>query len=377
MIKNNEKTRKVVALTAGLALIASITGCSNDTSAKGSDKLEVAATTTQIQDFVTHIAGNKVRLHGLFKPGVSAHSFDPSPSELAALGDADLLILNGAELDDFIEPSIEASGFKGKTIKAAEGIDKARAKAETAAAEAQSPDAHNDHADSAEHPDEHHVEHGEHGENHEHSDAAHENSEHHAHEDEHHHHGEINPHIWTSPEFARQMVEHIAAELIELDPKNADTYRKNADEYTGQLKELSDWAKAEFEKVDPQKRKFVSSHNSLLYYLNDNNIDYIGSVIPSFEDNAEPSAAEINTLVENIKKENVPAVFIESSVSGKLGETVAKEAGVPVVQKPIYADSLAASGQAANYIGATISNTLTILDAWGYKNVSVPSSLQQ
>ncbi|MBT1035775.1 zinc ABC transporter substrate-binding protein [Canibacter sp. lx-45] len=352
--------KKIITMVAGAALLFGMTGCTNTENA-ATNKLEVTVSTTQINDFVSQIAGDKVNLHRLLKPGASAHGFDPSPAELAALKKSDLLVLNGAGLDSFMDPVITSSGFKGKKISAVDGIDKKRAEAETTAAK-EALEAIGESAD--EHSDEHSDEQG--------NEQANENGDEHD-EDR---YGAINPHIWTSPEFVRQIVNYIAKELAELDPANATTYTQNATAYGAKLDELNRWIKSEYAKVDPAKKKFVSSHNALVYYLSENNIEYVGGVIPSFEDNAEPSAAEINTLVQNIKTKNVPAVFVESSVSSRLGETVAREAGVPIVQDPIYADSLAASGEAASYIGSIISNTRTILKAWGYPDVSVPSSLK-
>ena len=124
-------------------------------------------------------------------------------------------------------------------------------------------------------------------------------------------------------------------------------------------------------------RVLVSGHDSLRYYLHDYGIAFAGSLLPSFEDNAEPSAAEIDELVATIRERGVKAVFVESSMSPKLAQTVAAEAGVTVVDADaLYTDSLAADGEGSTYLGATIRNTITILEAWGVTPDPLPAELE-
>lgn len=350
------KTAAFAATAAALVLAA---GCSNDAAAPGAESasgLQVAATTTQLQDFVHNIGGDKVQVTGLLKPGSSAHSFDPSPADLKALAAADILLVNGAGLDDFIHSAVEASGFKGEIVTVADGVDLAEAAEITAAARGGA--IHNPADASHDHSVDH--------------DAEHDHGTHHAHGAN----GTIDPHIWTSPRYANAMLQPIAQALAAADSENAEFYRQNAAAYGAKLVALDEWLGNSFGQVDPAKKKFVSTHNALLYFLHDYQITYVGSVIPSFEDNAEPSAAELKTLVENIKAAGVPAIFVESSNSPRLNSTVAKEAGIPVVSDPIYADSLAAEGEASTYIGATISNARTMLTAWGYELSEPPAELQ-
>ena len=92
---------------------------------------------------------------------------------------------------------------------------------------------------------------------------------------------------------------------------------------------------------------------------------------------AKPSAAEIDALVESIKASGVKAIFVESSLSPKLAQTVAQEAGVTVVDaESLFVDSLGAEGSGAEtYIDATVHTTRTILEAWGATVDPLPSSL--
>lgn len=350
------KIASALSLFVTSALLLTTSGCAAPNTGSGS--LQVAATTTQLQDFVQQIGKDKVTVTGLLKPGASAHSFDPSPADLKALASAKILIVNGAGLDDFVHNALEAAGFNGKIVTAAAEIDLAEAAHITAEARQNSTNTANPHAA--------------------HSHAEDTTSKH-SHGSEHDHEANTSsydPHIWTSLKFAQQMLNPITQALSAADPANAAYFEANAAAYAAQLKALDSWLGEQFAQVSAEKKKFVSTHNALLYFLHDYDIKFVGSIIPSFEDNAEPSAAEIAQLVAGIKTQKVPAVFLESSSSPRLNNMVAQEAGVPVITEPIYADSLAASGAASNYLGATLANARTMLNAWGY-STEVPAQLQQ
>ena len=119
----------------------------------------------------------------------------------------------------------------------------------------------------------------------------------------------------------------------------------------------------------------VTGHDSLSYYLHDYDIAFAGSILPSFEDNAEPSATEIDALVARIKQLGVPAIFVESSMSPKLARTIAREAGVQVIDaESLYADALGPAGSGADtYLDATAHNTRVILEAWGVDPDPLPA----
>ncbi|MFA5606665.1 MAG: metal ABC transporter substrate-binding protein [Leucobacter sp.] len=355
----------------GLAIAAALTlaSCASSPSggaegSGGEGSLAVVATTTQLADFAAIVGGDDIELTGLLPAGGSAHHFDPTPADLLALGQADVLIVNGVELETFIDGAIEASGFDGEIITAADGIDLAEAEVITAEAEGAEAHDHEDH-DHADH------DHGDADEEHAHDDHAHDDD---AHD---HDHGPVNPHIWTSPRNASGMVEEIAVGLGEVDPEHADDYAQRAEAYFQQLGELDTWIAAQFERVPAEERVLVSGHDSLRYYLHDYGITFAGSILPSFEDNAEPSAADIDELVDAIREHGVKAVFVESSMSPKLAETIAKEAGIEVIDADaLYADSLGVEGSGADtYIGATAHNTRVILEAWGATPDPLPGTL--
>lgn len=380
------RSRGALAAATAAAAALALTGCTATGSASNdaNDALRVVATTTQLTDFAAQVGGNDIELTGLLTAGASAHHFDPSPADLLELGRADVLIVNGAGLETFVDSAVEASGFDGTIIVAADGIDLAEAREITA--EGLAGDDH-DHDDDGvdDHAADDHTDHDHDGDGvddhaaEDHADAADEAAAAaatDAHDD--HDHGDVNPHLWTSPEYAADMVAQIATGLAAADPQHAQAYADRAAAYTAELDQLDAWISAQFDRVPEADRVLVSGHDSLRYYLHDYDIAFAGSILPSFEDNAEPSAAQIDELVAQIQATGVKAIFVESSMSPKLAQTIAAEAGVQVVDaESLYADSLGtADSGAASYVDATIHNTRVILEAWGATPDELPAELQ-
>ena len=185
----------LTALALGSAAVLALASCSGPVSGGdggGEGALKVVATTTQLTDFASQVGGDDIELTGLLAPGGSAHHFDPTPADLLALGEADVLIVNGAGLDEFVDSAIEASGFDGTVIDASDGVDLAEAKEITLEGAEGTAGEDHDHAD--EHADEDHA--AEH--EHDHADEGHADEHDHDHE-----HGDLNPHLWTSPRLAQ------------------------------------------------------------------------------------------------------------------------------------------------------------------------------
>ncbi|MGR0218789.1 metal ABC transporter substrate-binding protein [Agromyces sp. ZXT2-6] len=345
--------RRIHLLVPALAA-ASVTvlaGCATggDTAADGTPA--VVATTTQVADFTREVGGEAVEVTALLEPGQSAHSFDPSAAQLLALGEADALVVNGAGLESWLDDAIAASGFDGALIDASTGIELESTE-----------DVHDDqHAEDV-HDDEHAED--------EHADDEHAEDE--------HAHGGGNPHIWTDPHLAAEMVENIADGLAELDDVDAGEIRAAEEEYLTQLEALDEWIHENVEQVPAEQRLLVTNHDAFTYFLDAYDVTFVGSVIPSFDDNAEPSAAEIDALVERIRETGVEAVFSEASISPKAAETIAAEADVTVYsgEDALYGDSLGQPGsEGETYLGSQIHNARLILESWGVEPSALPAVL--
>lgn len=335
-----------LAATSAAAVLL-LAGCSvapaGAGQANGADgDLSVVATTTQIADFTRNVVGDSpgTSVTQLIQPNQSAHSYDPSAADLAVLADADVLVINGVGLESWLDGAIDASGFDGTTVDADEGLAILDA------------DGHEEEAESGD------TEAGEAG----------------------HDHSSGNPHIWTDVQNAQAMVTTIAEGLAAASEPHADAFHANADAYTGKLEELDAWIRANVDTVPAASRLLVANHDALGYFTAAYGITYVGSIIPSFDDNAEPSAAQIDELVDAIKKSGVKAVFSEASVSPKAARTIAAEADVTVFsgEDALYVDSLGPDGSPGEtYISSQLHNVTAILQSWGVTPSAVPAVLEQ
>ncbi|HZW40912.1 MAG TPA: metal ABC transporter substrate-binding protein, partial [Agromyces sp.] len=307
----------------------------------------IVATTTQVGDFTQELLGDGADFTQLLAPGQSAHGFDPSAAQLLALSNADALVVNGAGLESWLDDAISASGFDGELIDASTGIELFATEDE---------EAHDDEAAD---------------------DAA--TDDHDDHGDEEGGQGEGNPHIWTDPELAEHMVENIADGLRDVSGVDAAALEANETEYLGRLDALDTWIEENVAQVPVEQRLLVTNHDAFTYFIDAYDITFVGSVIPSFDDNAEPSAAEIDDLVAKISATGVKAVFSEASISPKTAETIAAEAGVTVYSGPdaLYGDALGAEGtDGATYLTSQEHNVRLILESWGVEPSALPAALQ-
>jgi zinc/manganese transport system substrate-binding protein/manganese/iron transport system substrate-binding protein len=325
-------TVPAIIVAASIAL----SGCSSEPSgdAAGSD-LKIVATTTQIADFTRNVVGDTagVSLTQLIQPNQSAHSYDPSAADLTALGAADVLVINGVGLEEWLGNAIDASGFNGLTIDASHDVT---VLGSTVGADP------TDHGTAA---------------------PA----------------GDGDPHIWTDVHNAETIVATIEQGLVDVDPADAAAFEANAAGYSSKLVALDGWIRSNVDTVPAAERLLVSNHDALGYYTAAYGITYVGSVISSFDDNAEPSAAAMDALVAAIKAAGVKAVFSEASLSPKTADTIAREAGVTVYSgaDALYVDSLGpAGGEGDTYLKAQIHNSTLILESWGVTPTALPADLQ-
>ena len=170
------------------------------------------------------------------------------------------------------------------------------------------------------------------------------------------------PHVWHDPTRARTMVATVARAMREVDPDNAAAYAEAEEAYAGELAALDVEIRAEIDALP--SRKLVTNHDAFRYFVERYELEFVGSIIPSFDSQAELSSRELSALVARIKAQGVRAVFSESSLPPKTAETVAREAGVRVVagKDSLYGDSLGPPGSSADtYLKMMRHNTRTIV----------------
>jgi ABC-type Zn uptake system ZnuABC Zn-binding protein ZnuA len=294
----------IVAAVLG-AVVAG--GCSTNKPAGSADQghgeiLRVVATTTQVADFARNVGGDRVQVTGLLKPNLDAHDYEPSPADVEAIAHADLVIENGAGLESWLHDTITNSGFDGPLVDTSQGVQLRQMG------------------------------------------------------------GATDPHIWQNPRNAQVMVATIDRAFAAADPADARVFRANLAGYTKQLQVLDGEVQRQIDSL--ANKKLVTNHDAFGYYIDRYGLQFVGSVIPSFDSSAELSGRDIRDLVAKIKATRVKAVFSETTLPPKAAETIAREAGVKVVEgeDALYGDSLGPAGSDGDtYLKMIRHNTATIV----------------
>ena len=182
------------------------------------------------------------------------------------------------------------------------------------------------------------------------------------------------PHWWQDPRAAIAAVAKLRAGLAEVDPAHRAAYEANARRYTARLRALDRGIARCIETIPAARRKLVTTHDALGAYARRYGLEVIATVIPSRSTRGQASAGETAALVRTIRREEVPAVFAESSVNADVEEAIAHETGA-TVSAPLWADSLGPKGSSgATYIGSMEANTRTIVDSLGGDAGRCPAS---
>jgi zinc/manganese transport system substrate-binding protein/manganese/iron transport system substrate-binding protein len=174
--------------------------------------------------------------------------------------------------------------------------------------------------------------------------------------------GAADPHIWQNPRNAERMAANIDRALAAADPADAGVFRANLAAYTRQLQALDAEVQRQIDSL--ANKKLVTNHDAFGYYVDRYGLQLVGSVIPSFDTSAELSGRDIRDLVAEIEATRVKAVFSETSLPPRAAETIAREAGVKVVEgeNALYGDTLGPAGSDGDtYLKMIRHNTRTIV----------------
>lgn len=262
------------------------------------NKKRIVVTSFPQYDFARAVAGDKVDIQMLIKPGVETHSYEPTPDDIQKIQNADLFIYTGGENDEWVEGILDSISTSNlQTLKLEECVNLIE-EDETVGLEGVNTHSHD-----------HEYEEGEEHDKHNHSSTG----------------IEYDEHIWTSPINAIKIVEKINEVLDKLDEQNANTFDENAQKYISEIKD-----------IDSQFRDIVSNakRNTLVfgdrfpfkYFVEEYGIEY-KAAFPGCSDEMEPSAETISYLVNFIKKENIPVVLYLELSNQKVADTLARETG--------------------------------------------------
>ena len=270
--------------------------------------LNVVTSVSPITNIVKNVGGDKITLTGLVPEGVNSHTYEPVPSDIVKLGKADLVITNGLYLEDPMERIVNTSLNTNPNIQLLKLGDNAVNPTEWV------------------------------------FDFSFPKEQ-----------GHPNPHLWLNPSYVMKFANLIKDKLVEMDPNNTAYYTDNTYKYVALLKQLDEGIKEATQSIPTENRKLITYHDSWAYFAPRYNMTVIGAVQPS--DFSEPSPLDIAKLIDQIKAENVSAIFASEVFSNRITDQIADEAGIEIVQT-LSDDALPGNLTAPNhtYVGMMLEN---------------------
>jgi ABC-type Zn uptake system ZnuABC Zn-binding protein ZnuA len=281
----------------------------NDTSqVTTTNKLNVVTSVAPITNIVQNIAGDKINLIGLVPEGVNSHTFELVPSDAIKINDADLVIIDGLNLETDVEkiansvisknPSLQLLKLGDNTISQDQWIYDFSFPKEK---------------------------------------------------------GDPNPHLWLNVEYAMKFANLTRDKLIEMDPSNSQYYIDNSKRYNDLLGQLDEGIKKSIETIPEENRKLLTYHDSWAYFAPRYGMKVIGAIQAS--DFNDPSPRDVANLIDQVRTEKVPAIFASEVFPTNIVDKIAKEANVTFVET-LSDDDLPGNPRDNNhsYVGMMIEN---------------------
>jgi zinc transport system substrate-binding protein len=291
-------------LTIFLISIFFIGGCAKQNLQEENDgKISIVTTLYPLYEFSKEVGGEKTNVILLLPPGAEAHTFEPKPSDIIKINNADIFVYVGASFEPWAHDIIEGSNNK-KII-----LFDASSKVTLLKSDEHGENSH-------EHEGEHVHEDGDH-------DAENETNL----EDE-HSHGEYDPHFWLDFNNDMKVVDAITETLSEKDPTNKEYYFLNAENYKKRLLELD----AEYKeglKSCKQKEFITGGHNAYAYLAKSQGIEYLSAF--GISPDSEPTPKAIKEIADITKEHGIKYILFEELVSPRMAEAIAEQAGAKIL----------------------------------------------
>lgn len=283
---------------AALALI----GAAN--AAHAADKLKVVTTFTVIADIARNVAGDAATVESITKPNAEIHNYQPTPGDILRARDADLVLWNGLNLEQWFERFLLNLGDV-PGIVVSEGVEP---------------------MGIAEGP----------------------------------YTGKPNPHAWMSPTDVAIYVDNIRKAMAEHDPENAETYQENADAYLAEIAALIDPLREALDSIPDENRWLVTSEGAFSYLARDFGLREL--YLWPINADSQGTPQQVRKVIDAVREHNIPVVFSESTVSDKPARQVARETGAKY-GGVLYVDSLSdPDGPVPTYLHLLKVTTNTIVE---------------
>jgi ABC-type Zn uptake system ZnuABC Zn-binding protein ZnuA len=285
------------------------------------EKLNVVATTNIAFDVVKNVGGDRIQLEALIPRGADPHAYEPSPSDLQKLALADLVFINGVDLEEPLHPTLSELADETRIISLSENL--------TLQSFSERDNGHKDDFEAQAHD-----------------------------------HTGADPHVWLDPLNIQVWTQNAADALSAVDPANTNQYQGAAAVYLDELEGLNTWILEQIAEIPVDQRKLVTDHRALGYFASRYEFELIATVIPAYSTAAEPSARELGDLVDVIEDESVRAIFVGTNVNTNLADRVAQDTGIQVI--PLYIGTLSPpEGPAGSYLAMMKYNVEAIVTALG------------
>jgi manganese/iron transport system substrate-binding protein len=275
--------------------------------AQTKNTLRVVTTFTVIQDIAQNVAGTAAIIESITKPGAEIHDYQPTPLDIVKAQSADLVLWNGMNLERWFEKFF-ANVTDVPSVVVTDGIKP---------------------MGISEGP----------------------------------YKGKPNPHAWMSPKNALTYVENIRKALAKYDPANAESYARNAAAYAARIKAMDAPLRARLSTLPAQQRWLVTSEGAFSYLARDYDLEELYLWPINADEQATPR--QVKRVIDTVRKQKIPVVFSESTISDKSARQVAKETGARY-GGVLYVDSLSAeNGPVPSYLKLLEVTVQTIAEGFG------------
>ncbi|MGH9999813.1 MAG: metal ABC transporter substrate-binding protein [Nitrososphaeraceae archaeon] len=272
-----------ISLVTIVFFISLTTSYAQENSTQEVNKLNIVTSVAPITNIVQNIGGEKINLIGLVPEGVNSHTFDLVPSDAIKINNADLIIIDGLNLETEVEKIANnaiAKNSKIHLLKLGENtVDKAYWIFDFSFPKEK---------------------------------------------------GDPNPHLWLNVEYAIKFANLTRDKLIEMDPSNSQYYIENSNKYTKLLKQLDEGIKKSVETIPVENRKLLTYHDSWAYFAPRYGMEVIGAIQAS--DFSDPSPKDIADLINQVRIEQIPAIFASEVFPTNIIDQIAKEGNVTIVE---------------------------------------------
>ncbi len=319
--------KKIAVLVIVLAVLGLITALfflidkgseDEEKDAKSVDRLKVVTTIYPQYDFVREIAGDKVDLKMLLKPGSESHSYEPSPQDIRDIENCDVFIYVGGESDVWVDMILDTIDNKDmKVISLMDCVDTVKEEV-VEGMETENHDGHDNLDDSEEYYDLP-------------KEEEHHNDKHHESEEEHNHNGDYDydEHVWTSPMNAIKIVESITLVLEDVDKANKNFYEENSKRYIGELKKL-DSEFSEVVKNGNKKTLVFGDRFPFRYFADRYDLNYYAA-FPGCSSETEASASTVSFLIDKIEKEDIGVILKLELSKGNIAKSIKNGTDVKIM----------------------------------------------